>query len=133
MAEDFDSVDTFIAIAEDCPAKGEVPPSRKAEPTAAEIQYRMLVEQPYRHTQSDVVYASSTAGRTGAVTQEEFFSKPQACLRASPLAKRYGWGIHFDEQGKAAAYAADSPEYDEFKSSPILTQTRGMRSARQKP
>ncbi len=25
--------------------------------------------------------------------------KGQACLRSSALAKRYGWGFHFDEQG----------------------------------
>ncbi len=44
------------------------------------------------------------------------FSKSHPCLRASMLPKRYGWGVHFNAEGKIALYAKESPEYDHFTS-----------------
>jgi hypothetical protein len=128
----------FIAVSEDCPTTGEVPPARGGKVTAAEAQYRMLVEQPYRFTQEDVLFESSTAVRENldlspeekAELRARFLTKSQACLRASPLPKRYGWGIHFDADGKAAAYARDSDQYRRLASDPSLKQVRGMRSKR---
>ncbi|MEI7025361.1 DUF6157 family protein [Paenibacillus sp. y28] len=38
----------------------------------------------------------------------EFFSKPKACLRTSPLVKKYGWGLGFDAAGKIALLGADT-------------------------
>lgn len=40
-----------------------------------------------------------------------FASKPRACLRASPLVKTHGWGLHHDAQGRVAAVAVESPKY----------------------
>ncbi|WP_298711512.1 DUF6157 family protein [Micrococcus sp. 2A] len=34
--------------------------------------------------------------------REAFFAKSQACLRASPLGKRHGWGLHHDAEGRVA-------------------------------
>src|SRR5690606_39462496 len=45
-----------------------------------------------------------------------FFQKSRPCFRASPLPKTHGWGIHFDHQGRAALYAVESNEYQEFVS-----------------
>ena len=121
--------DTFIAASEDCPMVGEAPPNGKR--SIAEIQYAMLVEQPYRFTQDDVLFESSAerlAGEEG--DREAFFSRPQACLRCSPLVKRWGWGIHFDSEGRAAAYAKGSPEYAKLADDSSLAQTRGMRAKR---
>ncbi|RYG22221.1 hypothetical protein EON82_17535 [bacterium] len=108
---------------------GETPP--KGKRSIAEIQYAMLVEQPYRFTQDDVLFESSSPRRAGEEgDREAFFSRPQACLRCSPLVKRWGWGIHFDSEGKAAAFAKGSEEYRRFLEDPELAQTRGMRSKR---
>lgn len=41
---------------------------------------------------------------------DEYFSKPRACLRASMLPKKYGWGLHFDPDGLIALGA----EYQAF-------------------
>lgn len=122
-------VDTFIAASEDCAMLGATPPAGKR--SIAEIQYAMLVEQPYRHTQEDVLFASSTSMRTeGTGDRAAFFAKSQACLRCSPLVKRWGWGIHFDAEGRAAAFAKDSEEYRRLNADKTLSQTRGMRSKR---
>lgn len=62
--------------------------------------------------------------------REAFFTKPQACLRSSPLAKRYGWGFHHDGQGRVALVARDSPRYRELAEDSSLTQLGAMRSRR---
>ncbi|MGV3615847.1 MAG: DUF6157 family protein [Fimbriimonas sp.] len=130
--------DTFIAVSEDCPAQGEWPATKDDRPTAAAIQLRMLTEHPYRFTHDDVLFESSTLARTSpdaasetkAELRQTFFSRPQACLRASALPKRYGWGLHFDAEGKAAAYPAGSDEYTRLAADSSIVQTRGMRSKR---
>lgn len=132
--------DTFIQVAEDCPAStGLPPPERAGKPTVAGLQYEMIVARPYRHTSDDVVFATSAAGRAlgkgGSETErrqarEVFFSKGQACLRASPLAKQYGWGIHADAKGRVALHAVDSADYRRLASDPAITQVRAMRSKR---
>src|SRR5687768_5344154 len=93
---------TFIQVAEDCPARaGEVPPVRTGNPTVAGLQYKMIVEAPYKYTSDDVIFATSARGRQldakatkkeRSLARDEFFSSGQACLRASGLGKRFGWG-----------------------------------------
>ena len=100
-------VETFIRVAEDCPATiGTMPPSG-AWPTVARLQYDLLAEHPYELTSDDVLFRVH-ATRAGIPEEEqaqaraEFFSKSQACLRSSPLGKRYGWGLHHDADGRRA-------------------------------
>ena len=120
---------TFIAASEDCPKMGETPPSGKQ--SVAEIHYEMLVEQPYRFTENDVLFESSAARRAGEKGDwEAFFANSPACLRTSPLVKRWGWGIHFDADGKTAAYAKGSEEYERLSQDGSLSQAKGMRSKR---
>ncbi|MBR0684957.1 hypothetical protein JQ594_03460 [Bradyrhizobium manausense] len=132
--------DTFIRVAEDCPARfGEEPPPRAGRPTVAGLQYAMIANAPYRYTSDDVIFATSAHGRElGAkVTKSErtaarsaFFSRGQACMRASGLGKRYGWGVHADSEGRIAIYAVDSKRYQALSRDSKLTQTRAMRSKR---
>lgn len=130
--------DTFIAVSEDCKGRGEVPPHKEGKLTAAEIQLELLARHPYEYTHDEALFESSTLMREhpdASPEQKEelraqFFSKPQACLRASALPKRYGWGLHFDEEGKGAAYPLDSEEYRRLAADSSLVQTRGMRSKR---
>lgn len=120
--------DTFIEVAVDCPvAHAEEPPLREP-PSVARIQLDMLVDAPYRYTSDDVVYESN--GRRRGLTREEFFAKGQPCLRASPLTKRYGWGVHSDAEGRIALVPAGSPEYREFSDDPALNHVAAMRSSR---
>jgi hypothetical protein len=130
---------TFISVAEDCRARtGQVPPERGATPTVAGVQYAMLVAEPGRWTQEDVLLASSPGvrGRTDVDARElerlreEYFAQPRACLRASPLPKTHGWGLHYDEAGRITLHAVDSDSYARLSRDPGLTQLRAMRSRR---
>jgi hypothetical protein len=125
--------DTFIEVAEDCPVKtAEVPPMR-GEKTIANIEFELLIENPYEFTSDDVlfhVYAAKNHLRTKEFSEEKalFFSKGQACFRSSPLTKRYGWGAHFNEEGRMAIYPVESEEYQQFLKDKSLKQVKAMRS-----
>jgi len=141
--ERVDYVDTFIAVADDCPvARGTVPPSTASNPSVVVRTYQLVAEQPYRYTSGDVVF-TVFADRRGIPEQEraaarkEFYSRSQACLRASDLGKRYGWGIHADADGRIALVGVETPEYAEFVSGQLrsdsgapVTLTKAMRSSR---
>lgn len=131
---------TFIRIAEDCPARtGEEPPLRAGSATVATLQYAMIARAPYKYTSDDVVFATSAPGRAldakatrkqRSFARDVFFSKGQACMRASPLGKRFGWGVHADAEGRVAIYAVDSKRYQALAVDPDITQVRAMRSKR---
>ena len=132
-------VDTFILTAEDCPAStGVVPQAKTEKKPVAVIQYEMLAGHPYEYTQEDVLFQTFVRHKgvpaaelkaRGKAMREEFFAKPQACLRASPLAKTYGWGFHFDEKGKVALYPKGSAEYEKLskRASRVLKALRSSR------
>ena len=130
---------TFIAVAEDCrAATGEVPPARAGAPTVAGLQYAMLTSEPGRWQQEDVLFACCPAVRSRddrpeqemARLREEYFAQPRACLRASPLPKTYGWGLHYDSHGRITLHPVGSPEYVRLSQDSSLTQLRAMRSSR---
>lgn len=136
---DLNYYDTLIAVAEDCPvSEAVVPKERGGKKTIAGIQYEMLADNPYTYTQEDVLF-NSWFQRQGLpelsedeLTQlrEEFFSKPRACLRTSPLAKKHGWGLLFDDQGRIALCPMESDEYRETLENGKLKILKAMRSKR---
>jgi hypothetical protein len=109
-------VNTFIQVAEDCPAAGATVPPQRSTASVAELTFRMVSEAPYRHTSDDVVF-TVWADRRGlpdadrAEARERFFATGQPCLRASDLGKRYGWGFHFDADGRVALIPVGSESY----------------------
>ena len=125
---------TFILVADDCPAlQGEIPLSKGEKKTAANRQFDMIIKHPYRFTSDDVlfqVYADShdLTREEYKKAREQFFSKGQPCFRASPLTKRYGWGVHYDEKGRMAIYGSETKAYGEFASNKQLTVLKAMRS-----
>lgn len=122
--------DTFIVVADDCTlSKAEIPPLKEPK-TAARIEYDMLIENPYQYTSDDVLYEAN--GNRRGISREEFFSKGQACFRASALIKRYGWGLHCNKEGKIAIYAMDSDEYKRLSSAEDIKQIKGIRSSKKK-
>lgn len=126
---------TFIEVAEDCKAAGGAEPPVKREPSVARMQYELICANPYRYTSDEVLF-TVYAARNGVEPAElearraEFFAKGQACLRASPLGKTYGWGFHFDGESKVAIYPRGSAEYERLRADDTLKQLKAMRSSR---
>lgn len=127
---------TFIQIADDCPAtRGEVPPLKGDKRTVANIQYELIRKNPYQFTSDDVLFQvfAERHDLTEAeheATRKEFFAKGQPCLRACALTKRYGWGVHYDQQGKIAIFGVDTDEYQALADDKNLKLLRAMRSSK---
>lgn len=95
----------------------------------------MVIKNPYKFTSDDVlfhVYADKNELTKSELktARETFFSKGQPCFRASPLTKRYGWGVHYNEEGKIAIYGCDTDEYKKLSKDKSLTVLKGMKSAK---
>ena len=126
----------FIEIAEDSPNScGVVPPVRGEKKSVANLQYEMLVGSPYKYTSDDVLFKVYALRKE--IPEEEwqearqvFFSKGQPCFRASPLTKKYGWGLHSDSEGRIALYSADSEAYSSFLADEKVKKVKAMRSKR---
>jgi hypothetical protein len=126
----------FIAVAEDCAVpSARVPTSKREVKTVAELQFELIYEHPYQYDSDEVlfrVYAERKGIPKNQLKEEKerFFSKGQPCFRASPLTKKYGWGLHSNAEGKIALYALESPEYRKFLNDRNLNHVRAMRSSR---
>ncbi|MCW9705640.1 DUF6157 family protein [Fodinibius salsisoli] len=126
---------TFIEVAEDCPVdKAEVPPERSRK-TKVRMQYELISENPYEYTSDDLIFhiyakRHNISDSQREVEREAYFSKGRACLRSSSIGKRYGWGIHYDEDGKMALYGVESEKYDELAKDKNLDHLKAMRSSR---
>lgn len=126
---------TFIEIAEDSATQSaEIPPQKGDKQTVANMQFDMIMSNPYRYTSDDVLFHvfATKNNQTDNLERERelFFSKGQPCFRASPLTKRYGWGLHSNEEGKIALYPAESAEYQQFVKDDNLKKVKAMRSKR---
>ena len=107
--------ETFITVADACKrTEGTVPP-KKEPATVARMKYDMISQNPYKYTSDDVLWMIHCQ-RKGKTLIQDFFAKGQACFRCSPLSKSYGWGFHFDKDGKVAVYGMETDEYKNFLS-----------------
>lgn len=106
--------DTFIQVAEDTRVySGTIPSSKGDNKTIAELQYELLVNNPYKFTSDDIFFQvftirnDLTKHEHGEV-RKNFFSKGQPCFRSSPLTKTYGFGVHADKYGKVAIFGMET-------------------------
>lgn len=133
--------DTFIQIAPDSDAAtGIIPESNRAKTPIHMIEYQLLSQKPYHFDHDDLIFkvylirqgiSDEERSARGDEIRAELFQKEHPCLRASALTKRYGWGAHYDENGKIALYAVDSADYKQFVET-CPNQLLAMRSKRQK-
>ncbi|MDI7774237.1 DUF6157 family protein [Asticcacaulis sp. EMRT-3] len=127
---------TFITVAEDCPAsQGLPPPERDAGPTIARLHYDLLSEHPYEYDIDALNFEvwcrrNHIADAVRDTHREAFFSKGHPCMRASPLTKTYGFGAHYNDAGKIAIYPVDSVAYRKFLTSGGHRIEPAMRNAR---
>lgn len=133
------SRDTFIAIAPDSQTAQGVIPAKSESPTVAYLTHLMISQNPYKYTSDDVIFTVFADRKNIPAPEREaaraaFFARGQACLRASPLGKQLGWGVHSDEEGRLALYAVDTAEYRQlaagsFRGRPVKVKY-AMRSSR---
>jgi hypothetical protein len=128
--------DTLLEIADDCPAtEGQVPQARSVKKTKAVVEYELLIKDPYTYTEEDIAFEVHAVlhdipKASRPKEREKFLSKGHPHLRVSALAKRYGWGIHNNAEGKVALIAVDSPEYERLMKDPRTTKVKAFRSTR---
>lgn len=118
-------------------AKGTKPPSNSEILSVASIQYELMSKHPYEYTSDDVVfltfaYKNDLLEREMEGVRSQFFSKGQPCLRCSPLCKRYGWGIHHNQEGKIALVDVGSEKYQQLIADPTIEKIKAMRTSRKK-
>jgi hypothetical protein len=127
---------TFIEVADDCPVTiSEIPPTKGDSKTVANIQFEKINKNSYKCTSDDVLFQvfaekNDLTESEFEKAREHFFSKGQPCFRASPLTKRYGWGVHNDEDGKIALFSMSSVDYHNFTKTSGLKVVKAMKSSR---
>lgn len=120
-----DLKNTFVRVSPDCPVTSSVIPVGKNGSSPIHVlQYELLSEHPYRYTLQDLIYevhirhkAIEDAEARKDEIWSELFQKSHPCMRASMLPKKYGWGVHYDEEGRIALYSMESEEYQQFTAS----------------
>lgn len=124
--------DTLILVAEDCPKREGTLPARAG--TVAALQHGLLSRSPYEMTSDDLLWRVELLRRSGLLDndseRERYFSKGRACLRASPLVKSFGWGLHHDGDGRVALVGMETDAYRRLVDDPSVTKLAGMRSRR---
>jgi Family of unknown function (DUF6157) len=127
--------DTLIEVADDWATEAQVPQARGGKKTKAVVEHELLAKNPYTYTEEDIafqVYAvlHDIPEAIWPTERKKFLSKGHPHLRVSPLAKRYGWGIHNNAEGKIALIAVESPEYKQLLNDPRTTKIEAFRSSR---
>lgn len=123
-------------VAEDSKAIQAVePPMKEDKKSIARYQYEWLAETPFSHTSDELLFGIHAIRQDFSESEmteqkEKFFSKGQPCLRTSPLAKTYGWGIYFNEEGKIQLIDMGSERYEELQKDPAVKKVSAMKSQR---
>ena len=127
---------TFIEVAEDCPATvASAPESKNGKKTIPVLQYEMIAKHPYKYTEEDILFETyanhnNIPAAKRLAERKKFLAQEQPCLRISALGKRYGWGVHCDSHGKVALVAIESTDYKRLASNPTLQHVKAFRSKR---
>jgi hypothetical protein len=133
MIKSTNYTNAFILVSPDSTATSGQEPSKPG--SIAWIQHRMLCDRPYHFTSDDLLFLTQ-AERAGipqeqwTAAREEFFAKPKACLRTSPLVKQFGWGLHHDGRARVALHGVESDSYRQLSEQAGITVVNGMRSSR---
>jgi hypothetical protein len=131
---------TFITIAPDCPVdKAEIPLPKKDFVPSHLIQYQLLTQNPYQFNHEDLIFEVFVRQKEipqhlldteGQKIREELFCRRHPCLRASALTKRYGFGAHYNDEGKIALYPVESEDYKAFLDNETVKKIPAMRTKR---
>ncbi len=102
--------------------------------TIGALQLDLISKKPYQITSDDLLFSIHSArnnlDENDANQRNQFFAKPMACLRASPLVKTLGYGVHHDENSKIAVFPIESADYKSLLEDNNIQKVAGMRSKR---
>lgn len=113
--------DTFITVSPDSPVTASArPPLKGGAKTKPLLEYELLSAHPYGFTEKELIYQVHVQHK--GITEEEqqeregeiregLFAKSHPCMRASMLPKKYGYGVHYDHEGKIAIYGVETSRY----------------------
>ena len=125
---------TLIEIAEDSPvSKAVIPVVKNEKNTIANYQFEKLSKQPLKYTSDELlfeIFAERNDISSSELEQEKqnYFSKGQACMRTSPLAKKNGFGIFHNQNSKVKLIPAESEEYQQLLKDDSIKKVKAMRS-----
>lgn len=126
--------DTLILISDDCPvSESQIPVSNRKKKTVAEIEYELLNGKPAFYTQDELQFEVHMKHKDISEAKRDaekvrFLEKSRACMRASALPKRFGWGIYFDSDGKAKLVPVESKRYQELQKRDDIKNLKAMQS-----
>jgi hypothetical protein len=123
-------ITTAVDSKADC---GSKPTERNGKKTIAQLQFELISIAPLQYTSDDVLFLTYTEKNDiheleSTAAREHFFSKGQPCLRTSPLAKTYGWGILSDAQGRVRLVDSASTFYQELLDDRNIKKISAMKS-----
>lgn len=131
---------SLVQVAPDCHVTRSVIPAAKWDKESIPfIEYDLLSKRPYTYTQEELIFEVHVRrqgiGETELKTHRteiwrELFCKSHACMRASSLTKKYGWGVHFNNEGKMAIYPMESEGYRQFITDTKVKLYNAMKSKR---
>ena len=130
---------TFITVAPDCPInQHEEPTSKRPKKPIHLIQFELIRDHPYHYDHYSLIFQTylirnemeDLAEDEKKTLWEQLFSKGHPCLRASALTKRYGYGAHYNEEGKIALYPMESDSYNQYLEIEGIEKIPAMRSKR---
>lgn len=127
--------DTFIEVSDDTKTNCGIQPPIKERKTVAEMQYELISNNPYEFTSDDILFEvfaekNDLTHAERIQAREQLFSKGQPCLRASPLTKTYGFGIHSNSEGKVALYGMETEKYQQFLADTKVKKVKAMKSSK---
>lgn len=131
---------TLIKVAEDCPiTQSEIPVSHQEKISMHVFQYELLSKHPYKLGHEELIFEThlrqngipdDISDAEADAIREKLFSKGHPCMRASALTKRYGFGAHYDEEGKIALYPMESQEYQDLMKDSSIAKVPAMKQKR---
>ena len=129
---------TSIPISEESKIqKGTIPTLKKDEKSIAYFLYETIFNHPYQYTSNEVLfnaYILKNEIEEADIKKHkiQFFSKKQLDLRGSSLVITYGWGIHFNPQGKIALIGVDADLYAQLLNDTSIQKIKALKTKRKK-
>lgn len=114
-------MEELIKISEDSPTDKCLRPEN--EGTVEYIKFQVLIDSPYKYNEKEFFEEVHFNQRGKKHLRIETYS-----LKRVGLAKRYGWGIHINENKKIALVPCDSKKYTDLLNDPKVKKSKAYRN-----